>query len=443
MKIGTLIARCCWLACLLVNSAALAATINVTLPEYSGGSGTVGQFGVQLAPGAYIIGGRINGTFGNSIVPSSSGADVFLNSQLVGRCGPFDPATETGSPCNFGLVPWSASFGPDTVTSGSNTVSVVQTSPHVVRLAPTTVSVDVMETAQTQNVINNVLSTLRNNPANAGKTEKEIAELAFSALTDARHGFYGVNDEFGQLRGLDSVTLSNADHFFQVYATGLGNSVSENPLSALLLGAIIDPAYNLGKEIAQNVFGTTFFAADEGPQSPANFDFWGLSGAMAAIGVRTGGSTDPVQPVLSDVQSAIFVEEVQSGIPLRFDPVAAPGFEYTSWGGPLFASVRIPNASVPGLDHFFLDVGDLTYTLRPDELFSFESPVDHFTIHGISGPFVGVADFVTELSFDGSGVAVFEQRAIDGTPVPEPSTLLTSLLGLLVMTLSARIRLRR
>lgn len=440
MKTRSLIAHGCWLACLLVHSAALAATISVTLPEYSGGSGTVGQFGVTLVPGAYVVGGRINGAFGNSQVPSSSGADVYLNSQLVGRCGPFDPGTGAGSPCNFAPAAWSSSFGPSTVSGGSNTVSVVQTSPFVVRLAPTTVSVDVMETAQTQNVINNVISTLRNDPANAGKSEKEIAELAFSALTDARHGFYGINDEFGQLRGLDSVTLSNADHYFQVYAMGLGNSASENPLTAAIVGAVIDPAYNLGKEIAQTVFGTTFFAADEGPQSPANFDFWGLSGALSAIGVRTGLTPNPIQPVVSDAQSSIFVEEVQANIPLRFDPVAAPGFEYTSWAGPLFASVLIPNASVPGLDHFFLDVGNLTYTLRPDELFSFDTPVNQFTIRGISGPFVGVADFVTELSFAGSGIVVFEQRAIDGTPVPEPSALLASLLGLLVMALAANQR---
>lgn len=442
MNTGSLIARGCCLACLLVNSAAFAATISVTLPEYSGGSGTVGQFGVTLVPGAYVVGGRINGAFGNSAVPSSSGADVYLNSQLVGRCGPFDPGTESGSPCNFGPVAWSSSFGPNTVSGGSNTVSVVQTSPFVVRLAPTTVSVDVMETAQTQNVINSVMSTLRNNPANAGKSEREIAEMAFTALVDARRGNFGLNGEFAYLRGLDSVTLSNADHYFFIYSNGLGNSASENPLSALILGTIVDLGYNIGKEITQR-FDTPFFAVDEGPQSPSNFDFWALSGALSAIEVRTGLSPNPIQPVVSDAQSSIFVEEVQATIPLRFDPVAAPGFEYTSWAGPLFASVLIPNASVPGLDQFFLDVGDLTYTLRPDELFSFETPVDQFTIRGITGPFVGVADFVTELSFAGSGIVVFEQTAIDGTPVPEPATLLTSLLGLLVMALSATKRLKR
>lgn len=426
-------------AAIFVSASVTATPTNIVLPEYSGGSGTVGQFSLSLSSGSYITGGTINGTFGNSSVSSSAGVVVSLNSQKVATCGPYNPDTNTGSPCNFSPVSWSSSIALNAISNGTNVVTADQTSPYVVRLGPTKLNINIMDTNPTKNTINTVLDIVRNSPANQGKTEREIAEAAFSALEDARHGFYGVNNEFIQLKNLDITTLANTDHFFQVYASGLGNNLIDNPLSAAVVGLIIDPVYNVGKAISQNVLGEKFFTADDGPQSPANFDFWGLSGAVAAIQVRSGSlpPDQAIKPVVTGQGSSVFVENASS-TPILFDPIAAPGFSYASWAGPLFESVLVPQFSVPGLSEFILDVNGNSYTLHPDELFKFSTPVDFFSLRGFEGPFVGKSDFATQLTFAGTGTTVFEQRALaESIHVPEPSTISIFLLSLL--TLVARV----
>jgi RHS repeat-associated protein len=135
-----------------------------------------------------------------------------------------------------------------------------------------------------------VLTTVRSDPANAGLTEHQIAELAFSAIVDFRQtGFTGVDNQFAFLNNYQSTTLSNADHFLQSYANGTNNTTLENPLTAAILGAVIDPVYNVGKGLAQAV-GYEFLPTGNTPQSPANFQFWALAGAWAATKVQFGGS---------------------------------------------------------------------------------------------------------------------------------------------------------
>jgi hypothetical protein len=112
---------------------------------------TLGQYngtGVFYDPGPYqpptivgtfnILSGdtgiTISGTFGNSTVGSSSGANLFLGSLLVGQC------TETGA-CDSAIVPWSDTLTAAQIASlGTGIVdfTVVQTSEVVIRLGTTT-----------------------------------------------------------------------------------------------------------------------------------------------------------------------------------------------------------------------------------------------------------------------------------------------------------------
>jgi hypothetical protein len=293
-------------------------------------------------------------------------------------------------------------------------------------------------------LINRLLTTVRTDPANVGKSEHDIAALAWGAVVDYRQRqFTGTNGEFSFLKGADIDMLSGADHFLQAYDVGTGNTVAENPLTAGILGGIIDPVYNVGKLIT----GSNFFKVDGGTQSPANFDFWALDGAVAATKVQLGGAppggTTVQQPVSTDGPTSDFVEEGPG--PFLVDPAGAGGFEYTVASGPGFASFEVPTQPcVPAGQSLTLRFGTQSVSLLPNQNYIFSSPAFDFILQGIM-TCPGGSNFESLVSFAGgsSDIDVFSQTNLNApaSSVPEPRSL--GLLAGIILFLVARNRFRR
>jgi hypothetical protein len=120
----------------------------------------------------------------------------------------------------------------------------------------------------------------------SGKSEPndKLAERAWTAVVDARQGFYGINKEYDFLRNEKPESVALADHYLQTYSIGVGGHAFDS-LKALSIGFVADPVYNLAKLVLRTgkPGGFNFFATGPAPQSPANFNFWALAGATDAI----------------------------------------------------------------------------------------------------------------------------------------------------------------
>ncbi|CCI04075.1 HAF repeat-containing PEP-CTERM protein [Microcystis aeruginosa] len=128
--------------------------------------------------------------------------------------------------------------------------------------------------------------------------------------------------------------------------------------------------------------------------------------------------------------------------PIYFDPIVAVGYDYAVTGGPLFASVLIPNALPQGDSNFILElpgfgnyslVAGTTFNLLGVNPLGFSdfriSDIDPAEMLDPTNP----TAFVTGLTFTAAGTVTVTQNPIvqntGGVSVPEPSNLLG--LGLL------------
>jgi hypothetical protein len=284
------------------------------------------------------------------------------------------------------------------ITPGSNTTSII-----TVPSAKTT-----LDYQQTSDLILQLLSTLRNDPTNAFMTENQIADMAWAQIIALRKGGVAKGDLLF-LNSADPVALSNADHFLQAYEVGTENNVLFNPLTAVLLGAVVDPVYNICK------LGTTSncFQTDGGPQSPANFQFWALTGAAAAVNVSNGGAppSAPVPPVAKDGTTSVFIKSGNG--PFNFDPGGAAGFDYKATSGAGFQSVAVPaQTCLIGVSSISVGFGSSSATIAPGQTYTFSPPAQEFTLTGL-GQCAASATFVTSIAFaPGTGLNVFAQSAI-------------------------------
>jgi len=165
--------------------------------------------------------------------------------------------------------------------------------------------------------------------------------------------------------------------------------------------------------------------------------------SFSAAFVATSGTF--AQPtVLPSVSSTLsvyggpifeFNTPVIAGVPIYIDPPAATGFIYEIGAGdPNFASVELPAVQNPNPYDLYLWNGSkfvFDTTLNPDTVFDFGgNGVSEFEILGIAAS-VGLnpnsPDFVTTLTFEGSGTFTGTMTPVIG--VPEPSTWATLLLG--------------
>jgi hypothetical protein len=276
-------------------------------------------------------------------------------------------------------------------------------------------------------IINQVFSVVRTDPQNSALTENQIAEKAWSAIVDARNGYFGPNNQFAFLQNVDLVTISNADHFAQTYYVSTGNTLVNNPLSGAILGAVIDPVYNLGKAIASSA-GFDFFATGDGPQSPANFDFWALAGADAALDEAAPGTSTDVAPILTGDDTSVFVAAPIDSVGVPLDPPIAYGFSYEVLGGGSVTSLRIPSSALSGVSSYSLVYGTTTATVSADSVYTFRPPVTRFTVEGLMAPaqtrtaqkpkgkrrhVTTAAEFKSVLTFSPSGIAAILQTACD------------------------------
>jgi probable HAF family extracellular repeat protein len=128
--------------------------------------------------------------------------------------------------------------------------------------------------------------------------------------------------------------------------------------------------------------------------------------------------------------------------PIFFDPIVSVGYDYAVTGGPLFASVLIPNALPQGDSNFILElpgfgnyslVAGTTFNLLGVNPLGFSdfriSDIDPAEMLDPTNP----TAFVTGLTFTAAGTVTVTQNPIiqntGGVSVPEPSNLLG--LGLL------------
>jgi PEP-CTERM motif len=177
----------------------------------------------------------------------------------------------------------------------------------------------------------------------------------------------------------------------------------------------------------------------------------GLSGILearsrsySAAFVATSGTfaTPIVLPTVSSTLSVYggpifeFNTPVTAGTSISIDPPAATGFIYQIGAGdPNFASVELPEVGNPNPYDLYLWNGSqfvFDTMINPDTIFDFGSGgVSEFEILGIAAS-VGLnpnsaTDFVTTLTFEGSGT--FTGTMIPVISVPEPSTWTMMLVG--------------
>jgi hypothetical protein len=138
----------------IAGGAAVAATIEVSFPNYSGGEmnagfpaapAIVGQKApLGLPTGEAVVSGTISGSWGNGddCCHGTAGVDVFLNGLLVVQCLQSDAACycPDSAPC-VGPAPWSRALTSAQVAAlnagGGATLTAVQTSPRIIRLGAT------------------------------------------------------------------------------------------------------------------------------------------------------------------------------------------------------------------------------------------------------------------------------------------------------------------
>lgn len=159
-----------------------------------------------------------------------------------------------------------------------------------------------------------------------------------------------------------------------------------------------------------------------------------LTNSASEVGGPTAAGTDASNPLLpSSISNGSYQFNANVGagsdgnsLPLYADPPVAPGFTFTTNpGSPNFASVDVitplPNTSI-----LEISFGGQTDQFAPGSTFTFPGGgVSTFEISGINPADVATGvDFVTKLTFTGSGDVSFTQ-----TPNPEPASVTLLALG--------------
>ena len=95
----------------------------------------------------------------------------------------------------------------------------------------------------------------------------------------------------------------------------------------------------------------------------------------------------------------------------EFSSGTAPGFTYFVLSGPLFNSVMVPQSSIPGVGSLTLVYGGAKVSLLAGQTYTFANPVNLFSLQGLTSS-VPNKEFISEVAFASSGLAVFAQIAL-------------------------------
>lgn len=127
---------------------AQAATLSYSLPEYNfDGAPTfpnppnlVGTFSYTLPSDEAIVSAVIEGTFGNSVFPTSSGVDLYLDGLLVAQCVEFEQCWNGPGPVNWRFTFDQSNFS--LLEEGIAGLTAAQTSEFITRLGETTLTIE-------------------------------------------------------------------------------------------------------------------------------------------------------------------------------------------------------------------------------------------------------------------------------------------------------------
>ena len=217
-------------------------------------------------------------------------------------------------------------------------------------------------------------------------------------------------------------------------------------------GSVSSVAAQAGYDAGDNV---KFFTLP-GSRTPAVLDLATTSNVSTStpglwtMAIRNGGTSDgssanaPLLPQIVNQDGFNFNFNIVLDQQIFIDPLVAVGYEYRVTSGPNILTALFPTVvgDTDGYQIYALDGTTLLGSVLGGGLFNFGSAgVNGFRLVGID---VGAnldptntTAFVTGLTFAGSGTVAMTQNPItvntDGNNVPEPSTMLLSLLGLVAV----------
>ncbi|GCL52601.1 hypothetical protein NIES3804_41950 [Microcystis aeruginosa NIES-3804] len=247
-------------------------------------------------------------------------------------------------------------------------------------------------------------------------------------------------DSIPEVFNFKSFSIFNDASFESSFFVSLDPSDTSTLLPANTLAPNTSYSFSLG--YARSTFGTAGFDGNAGFDGANSF---GVS-FTTTIGSFTTGSIppgtnpeDPLLPILDPENPDVFTFPDIPVVPDQiffFDPDVAVGYDYTVTGGPLFASVLIPNSLPLGDDEFLLELGSFgSFSLFAGTEFDLLAinPLgfDSFRISGIDAneqldPLNPLA-FVTGLGFTDAGRVTVTQTPIiqntDPVSTPEPSSI--------------------
>jgi hypothetical protein len=298
--------------------------------------------------------------------------------------------------------------------------------------------------------------------ATTGNTNPTNLELANAAW----HQAISIREEGGASTSSDPARR-DAEYLLRGYAGGLlarspsmiGSDFLSDPGNDFFntLGPIATALYNSGKAINNfldhsNAPGALPASSPGGMEANASGYLQGLQNVpidqlLQALGYGTTaadegstpenpiaplGSTYPDDPTYNYLSSSLFGFDVIPGSLYFIDPEASDLFSFAVAGN-TYSSLIVPISSGWDTNDLILNFGTFSSLLQQDQIFTFPAGVSSFTLSGVN--LHAGADFTVGTSFSQVG-RVFEvtaQAATAVAAVPEPTTVVLLITGLIAL----------
>jgi hypothetical protein len=398
--------------------------------------GAIGSAGTSYESGIAI--GFIDGSGGNP------GSRTFLTSGFIGSSGNLPNPTVAGNNLNanssftFGSLSFALTETlADSLDNGTRIGSLLDQRYSIANTSTEMVHFDVVRYLDGDLFFDGSIAD------GGGRIELAGNEVLFE--TDAASGSEA-EATFVGITGIGGVTP--ATNRFQISSySGLQSTIT----SGSALGDFVQNDTD-GDQFIDTAYDVTLALRNEfwlAPGESANYQTQTLFGN--AVPPAPGSSEAfPLLPP-SDEPPFVFEVEQPGGQTIWFDPPVAVGFEYEVASGPLFETVTLPaNVQSDPFEILVFDGTDFVSQgfFAPGASFDFTDlnslGISLFQIQGID-PALGLLPndptaFPTGISFTGAGVTNFKMTAITESvsAVPEPSTLVVLLVGLIGLVVLGR-----